>query len=71
MPTPDLIDATWRKSTYSGNQGGCVEIADLDDGHVAVRDAKQHGTGPILIFTPHEWDMFILGAKAGEFDRLG
>lgn len=71
MPTtPDLIDTTtWRKSTYSGNQGGCVEVADLDDGRVAVRDTKQRGQGPILIFTSHEWNMFILGAKAGEFDR--
>jgi len=70
MPTtPDLTDAPWHKSTYSGNQGGCVEVADLDDGRVAVRDTKHHGQGPTLIFTPHEWDMFILGAKAGEFDR--
>jgi Domain of unknown function (DUF397) len=69
MPTtPDLIDAPWHKSTYSGNQGGCVEVADLDDGRVAVRDTKQHGQGPILIFTSHEWSTFILGAKAGEFD---
>jgi hypothetical protein len=70
MPTPDLIGATWRKSTYS-SETACVEVADLDDGRVAVRDTKQHGSGPVLVFTPHEWDMFILGAKAGEFDRRG
>jgi hypothetical protein len=72
MPTtPDLTRITWRKSTFSGLNGGCVEIADLDDGRVAVRDTKHNGSGPTLIFTPHEWDMFILGAKAGEFDRRG
>jgi len=68
MSTPDLIDVTWRKSTYSGDYA-CVEVANLDDGRVAVRDTKQQGQGPILIFTPHEWDMFILGAKAGQFDQ--
>jgi hypothetical protein len=69
MPGPDLSRAHWRKSSYSMNDNACVEIADLEDGHVAVRDTKQHGSSPVLIFTPHEWDMFILGAKAGEFDR--
>jgi hypothetical protein len=28
MKTQDLIDATWRKSPYSGsNEGECVELA--------------------------------------------
>lgn len=69
MPTPELNDATWRKSTYSGNQGGCVEVAFLDGGQVAVRDTKQLGQGPTLIFMPHEWDAFLQGAQDGEFDR--
>jgi hypothetical protein len=68
-PLDELSRAVWRKSTYSGNNGGCVEIAELDDGQVAVRDTKHDGHGPVLIFTPHEWDCFIQGAKAGEFDR--
>lgn len=71
MPTtPDLIDTTtWRKSTYSGNQGGCVEVADLPDGSRAVRDSKASGagwTGPGL----HErrMDRLHRGVKDGEFD---
>lgn len=29
----DLTDATWRKSTRSGNNGGdCVEITVVEDG---------------------------------------
>ncbi|MBI3689035.1 MAG: DUF397 domain-containing protein [Actinobacteria bacterium] len=68
MSAPDLSRARWRKSTYSGNNGGCVEVAFLDGGQVAVRDTKQLGQGPVLVFTPPEWDAFLKGAKAEEFD---
>ncbi|SDX20030.1 protein of unknown function [Saccharopolyspora shandongensis] len=28
MPTPDFTGATWRKSSYSGSNGGqCIEVA--------------------------------------------
>ena len=30
----------WQKSTYSGKDGNCVEIARLDESAVAVRDSK-------------------------------
>lgn len=57
----------WRKSTYSGNNGGCVETAFTDDA-VLVRDSKDQGEGPILRFTLPEWDAFLAGTKDGEFD---
>jgi hypothetical protein len=63
----DLANATWRKSSRSGSQGACVEVARLGDGSVAVRDSKDPG-GAVLVFTPAEWDAFIGGAKDGEFD---
>jgi hypothetical protein len=47
---------------------GCVEVS-LQDGRTGVRDSKQHGAGPVLAFTDHEWDVFVAGVKAGEFDR--
>jgi hypothetical protein len=56
----------WRKSTYSGNDG-CVEVADLPGGGRAVRDSKNPSAG-MLTFTPGEWDAFLKGARAGEFD---
>ena len=60
---------TWRKSTFSGNQGGnCVEVAELPDGGRAVRDSK-NPTGPVIAYTAAEWDAFLAGVKAGEFDR--
>jgi hypothetical protein len=58
----------WRKSTFSGNSG-CVEIGELPDGGVAVRNSKAPEAG-IVVFTRHEFDVFLRGAAAGEFDDL-
>jgi Domain of unknown function (DUF397) len=54
------------KRSYSANNG-CVEIAFVDDGGVAVRDSKDR-SGSVLIFQPHEWAAFVRGVGAGEFD---
>jgi hypothetical protein len=68
MREVDLSSASWRKSTRSGAaQGDCVEIARLHTS-VAVRDSK-HPVGPVLLFSLCEWQSFVAGAKAGEFDR--
>ncbi|NJP28301.1 DUF397 domain-containing protein [Microbispora hainanensis] len=64
----DLGAALWRKSSISGDNGGqCVEVATNLPGTVAVRDSKDPG-GPKLLFTPTEWQAFIAGVKAREFD---
>ena len=68
MITNSYDELTWRKSTFSGNQGNCVEVADLPDGGIAVRHS-QHPAGPVIEYTAAEWDAFLKGAKAGEFDR--
>ncbi|MBF6296903.1 DUF397 domain-containing protein [Nocardia amamiensis] len=64
----DLAGAEWFKSSRSQGTSECVEVAFLDGGHVGVRDSK-NPTGPALVFTPGEWDAFVAGACAGEFDR--
>jgi hypothetical protein len=63
----DLTGATWRKASYSGNAGNCVEIAHNLPGIVAVRDSKDPD-GSALIFTPAEWRMFTANIKTGHFD---
>lgn len=57
----------WRKSVRS-DQGNCVEVAFAADGTVGVRDSKDR-TGPALEFDPGEWDAFVAGVQAGEFNR--
>lgn len=62
----------WRKASACTSSGNCVEIARYPAGSVlagwvAVRDSK-HPAGPILEFTPDEWDGFLEGVRRGEFD---
>jgi predicted secreted Zn-dependent protease len=57
----------WQKSSLSG-ASGCVETAAAG-GLVAVRDSKDPA-GPVLRYTPHEWEVFVAGVKRGEFDHL-
>jgi hypothetical protein len=57
----------WRKSSYSGNANSCVEIGHAADGGIGVRDTKQHGRGPVLEFSPAEWQAFLAGVRDGEF----
>jgi hypothetical protein len=61
-----MIAPQFRISSYCG-AGACVAVAALEDGGVAVRDDKFEES-PWLTFTASEWDAFVLGVKAGEFD---
>jgi hypothetical protein len=63
----DLSATAWRKSSLSGTNA-CVEIAFVD-GNVAVRDSKDRD-GPVLVFTPLEWEAFVGGVRNGELDLL-
>jgi hypothetical protein len=55
----DNSHVTWRKSSYSGGNGGnCVEVASTGKSLVAVRDSK-HPNGPKLTFSPSAWQLFI------------
>jgi hypothetical protein len=64
----DLSSAVWRKSSYSGGNGGnCVEVAGNLPSIVAVRDSK-NVPGPELTVSGQAWSQFVHGIKRGEFD---
>jgi hypothetical protein len=68
MVSYDLSRAVWRISSYSGQNGACVEVACNIPGLVAVRDSKDRG-GLLLAIDPKEWRGFTDQVKAGHFDR--
>lgn len=65
MTVPQRWD-TWRISSFSGEQGNCVQ-AKPDGGKIVVRHSKYPG-GARIHYTTDEWKAFIAGVKNGEFD---
>lgn len=63
-------DLSWIKSSLSFANGNCVEVANLRNGEIGVRDSK-NSEGPVLRFTPDEWHAFVGGVRNGEFDSFG
>ncbi|MET9625901.1 DUF397 domain-containing protein [Lentzea sp. NPDC006480] len=51
----------WRKSSYSGSQEGCVEVA-LTTSYAGVRDSK-HASGPALSFSLSAFRSFLTRVK--------
>ncbi|MEU0935587.1 DUF397 domain-containing protein [Embleya sp. NPDC005971] len=52
----------WRKSTYSGSEGGnCVEVAPLT-GTVGVRDSK-HNPSPVITTSVEAWSAFLAATR--------
>ncbi|RSN89606.1 DUF397 domain-containing protein [Streptomyces sp. WAC 05379] len=66
MESTEMLTAIqWRKSSYSGDQGGnCVEIAEAT-ASVAIRDSK-NTAGPILAFEPTAFTVFLDWTTAAE-----
>ncbi|WP_078891405.1 DUF397 domain-containing protein [Streptomyces sp. NRRL S-350] len=56
-----------RTSSFSQNNGNCVEVASFPEGGRVLTDSKRPDRND-LRFTPAEWKAFIAGVKAGEFD---
>lgn len=59
-------DLQWFKSTASSASGGCLEVAWMPDGRVALRDNEDLDNRPFIV-SAHVWRCFIDGAQKGEF----
>jgi hypothetical protein len=59
----------WRKSSYSGAQGNCVELAPFGEELVAVRNSRDP-EGAVLFVDRAELGAFLTAVKAGELDSL-
>jgi hypothetical protein len=63
MTEIDLSRAEWHKSSHSGQNGNCVEVARNLPGLVAVRDSKE-SVGAKLVVSQETWRAFIRGLRA-------
>jgi len=57
----------WRRSSACADSN-CVEVAGAGQ-FLYLRDSKEPGV-PALRFTRAEWEAFLAGVKAGEFDSM-
>ncbi|MFC8566569.1 DUF397 domain-containing protein [Streptomyces sp. NPDC057245] len=53
----EVVGPFW-KSSYSGQENACVEVADTAPGGRAVRDSKRQD-GPLLIVSREGWQAFL------------
>lgn len=61
---PDVTELKFLKSTFCGN-GACVEVRiSREHDYVLVRDSR----GDTVTYNHDEWQAFLAGCKAGEFD---
>jgi Domain of unknown function (DUF397) len=65
-----MTGSTWVKSSLSFANGNCVEVSDQPGGTIGVRNSRDR-EGPVLRFTPDEWQAFLGGVRNGEFDDFG
>ncbi|MYZ33765.1 DUF397 domain-containing protein [Streptomyces sp. MnatMP-M17] len=59
----DLTQARWRKSSYSGGDNDCVEVAVFRE-QVAIRDSKRPEQSPLVVSRAGV-QTFIVGIRAG------
>ncbi len=62
-----MSQLSWQKSSYSGNQANCVEIAA--DGE-AIRIRESDDPANVVTTSRSKLAAWIKGVKAGEFDHL-
>ncbi|MEU2874466.1 DUF397 domain-containing protein [Streptomyces olivoreticuli] len=65
-PSTRISGVLWRKSRYSNPNGNCVELAQLPDSRIVIRDSRRP-EGPALVHTRDELSEFISGLKSSSF----
>jgi hypothetical protein len=70
LDSSTMTGSTWVKSSLSFANGNCVEVSDQPGGAIGVRNSRDR-EGPVLRFTPDEWQAFLGGVRNGEFDDFG
>jgi len=64
--TDNCVEVAYTASSLSGSSGNCVETHQHGE-EIHLRDSKNPKAG-FFTFNRAEWDAFIGGVKAGEFD---
>ena len=68
MRPTDLTAVSWRRSSYSNQDGGaCVEVCDDFAALVPVRDSK-FPHGPVLVFPAVGWVSFVTAVRDGQLE---
>ncbi|MEV7425217.1 DUF397 domain-containing protein [Streptomyces sp. NPDC091212] len=65
-----IVDASasglaWTKSSFSGGNNNCLEVARGLSGAMPVRDSK-NPTGPALVVPAGAWTAFVGAVKSGD-----
>jgi Domain of unknown function (DUF397) len=58
----DLSRAEWRKSSYSSQDGNCVEVARNLPGLVAIRDSQAPDEAKLVV-SQETWRVFLKGLR--------
>ncbi len=56
----------WRRSSRC-DAGNCMEVADIEDDQIGLRDSKLPESG-YLRFSRSSWNSFLAGIRAGDFN---
>ncbi|PWI06753.1 DUF397 domain-containing protein [Streptomyces sp. NWU339] len=58
LATLTIDAAIWRRSSHSGGQGDCLELAHNIPALAPVRDSKDP-SGPVILFGRAAWGAFV------------
>lgn len=61
----EIDEPVYYVSSFSGG-GDCVAVARSDNGRYLVRHSRART--PTIVFSRSEWEAFVAGVKACEFD---